>query len=382
MTSQFAHLLKKAVQDIQTNNLASAKMHLNEVLKLEKSHPDALRFMGIVAALQKEWGQALVWVDLALKVNPQNGIAHSNRGNILGELGRYQEALRCYEQAISLEPLYAEAYCNQGNTLQVLGRYQEALASYEKAVKLDPSYAQAFYGVARLFNLRMQYEYALGCCDQALRINSRYEAAQELKANIFSQVKDYQNALDAYDDLLLLNPQSSKAWIAKGNIYAEMKEFVKARTSFFNAFSMKPDSEFLLGSMIQNDLQMCMWDSLDQNIERLVMEVQHGSKSAIPYNLISLLDDRVLIKRSIEIYTDTLQGDIQREQQKNFDSKKRIRLGYFSAHFHNHPTAYLIAELFECHDKERFELIAFVFGKNTPDEMRSRLQVHLINLLI
>ena len=52
----------------------------------------------------------------------------------------------------------------------------------------------------------------------------------------------------------------------------------------------------------------------------------------------------------------------------------KIRLGYFSADFHNHPTAYLIAELFECHDKDKFELIAFVFGRNTPDEMRARLE--------
>jgi predicted O-linked N-acetylglucosamine transferase (SPINDLY family) len=374
MSPQLAQLLQKAVHDIQANDLASAKLLLNEVLKTEKKQPDALRFMGVIAALQREWQQALEWVDLALEVSPQNGIAHSNRGNILIELGRHLEALSCYQQATALEPGYAEAYSNQGNALQALGRYQEALASYEKAVQLDPNYAQAFYGVACLFCLRNQFANALGCCDQALRINPGYEAAQELRGKIFFQVKDYQNALDAYDKVLLLNPKSSDAWICKGHIYAEMKDFLGARTAFLEALAIKPDSEFLLGTMIQNDLQMCRWDCLDQDIKKLIKEIESGKKAATPYNLISLLDDRILIKRSIEIFAKALQGDIQREQQKMIAVKKKIRLGYFSADFHDHPTAHLIAELFECHDKEQFELIAFVFGRNTPDAMRSRLE--------
>jgi len=51
----------------------------------------------------------------------------------------------------------------------------------------------------------------------------------------------------------------------------------------------------------------------------------------------------------------------------------KIRLGYFSADFHNHATAYLMAELFERHDRERFELIAFSFGLDDQGEMRQRL---------
>ncbi|MFZ4480795.1 MAG: UDP-N-acetylglucosamine-peptide N-acetylglucosaminyltransferase [Rhodoferax sp.] len=52
---------------------------------------------------------------------------------------------------------------------------------------------------------------------------------------------------------------------------------------------------------------------------------------------------------------------------------KKIRLGYYSADFHNHATAYLMAELFELHDKERFDLVAFSFGPDKHDEMRMRI---------
>ncbi len=55
-------------------------------------------------------------------------------------------------------------------------------------------------------------------------------------------------------------------------------------------------------------------------------------------------------------------------------SHQRLRIGYFSADFHNHATAYLIAELFESHDRNQFEIFAFSFGPTTQDKMQTRLE--------
>ena len=70
---------------------------------------------------------------------------------------------------------------------------------------------------------------------------------------------------------------------------------------------------------------------------------------------------------------------------KPYKNHKKIRLGYFSADFHNHPTMHLMIELFELHDRERFEVYAFSFGPNQQDKWRKRaslsfdkfLDVHL-----
>ena len=55
-----------------------------------------------------------------------------------------------------------------------------------------------------------------------------------------------------------------------------------------------------------------------------------------------------------------------------YPKHKKIRIGYFSADFHNHATMHLMAELFECHDKKKFELIAFSFGPDKQDQWRKR----------
>jgi predicted O-linked N-acetylglucosamine transferase (SPINDLY family) len=289
-------------------------------------------------------------------------------------LKRYEEALVCYEKAISLEPKYVEAYSNKGNVLQALGNYDEALASYESAILIDKTYAPAFYGAAMIFELRKKYDYALGCCDEAIKINPQYEVAQLLRGHIFFQVKDYQNALAAYDQALLTNPRLANAWLTKADIYTEMKQFNEGVEALGKALEIDPKIDFLLGNLVQNSILMCDWAIYDEQLAKLIRGVENAQKVAIPYNFISLLDDRKLIKRAIEIYAKSMQGKIKRVEQKKLVKKKKIRLGYFSSDFHNHPTAYLIAELFECHDKEKFELIGFVFGNNAPDDMRQRLQ--------
>ena len=51
----------------------------------------------------------------------------------------------------------------------------------------------------------------------------------------------------------------------------------------------------------------------------------------------------------------------------------RLRVGYFSADFHDHATAHLITEVLERHDRGRFEITAFSFGPDADDPWRRRV---------
>jgi hypothetical protein len=73
-------------------------------------------------------------------------------GNALQALGRYEEALVCYDRALAIEKDYVEALNNRGNALQALNRHEEALASYARAIALKPNDAEAHWneGLTRL----------------------------------------------------------------------------------------------------------------------------------------------------------------------------------------------------------------------------------------
>src|SRR4029077_11785196 len=51
----------------------------------------------------------------------------------------------------------------------------------------------------------------------------------------------------------------------------------------------------------------------------------------------------------------------------------KIRIAYLSADFRRHAKACLIGELFDLHDRSRFEVIGVSFGPDDASDMRSRL---------
>jgi protein O-GlcNAc transferase len=339
MSAHTIQLLQKATQEIQANKLDSAKLILEQSLKIDSKQTEVLRHLGIIAAIEADWGEALRLFDLAIQSDPNNFLALSNRGNIL----------------------------------KVLMRFEEALQSYEAALLLNPSDVGALCNAAAIFNLRHEYGLSLACSERASAISPEALMAWEETGKTYWLAKHYEKAIIAFDRVIALDPNNLNAWLSKGNIYAEDKQFDLAQTAFQRAYEIAPQLDYLFGTKLQNALQMCDWSNLQDQTQQLISGIQEGRRVALPYNAFTLLDDPQLIKKAISIYANGIEGNINREIISAYPNHQKIRLGYFSADFHNHPTAYLMAELFEIHDREKFELIAFVFGRNQPDEMRARL---------
>jgi tetratricopeptide (TPR) repeat protein len=76
--------------------------------------------------------------------DPNDTASYQNKGDVLADRGKYEEALLAYEQALQLDPGKAMIYNNKGVALADLGKYEEALVAYEQALQLDPNQALAF----------------------------------------------------------------------------------------------------------------------------------------------------------------------------------------------------------------------------------------------
>ena len=339
MSAHIIQLLQKATQAIQANQLDSGRLLLQEALKLDSKQTEVLRHLGIIAAIEAHWEGALRFFDLAIQSDPNNFLAFSNRGNIL----------------------------------KVLMRFDEALQSYEAALLLNPSDVSALCNAAAIFNLRHEYGLSLACSERASSISPETLMAWEEIGKTYWLAKHYEKAIIAFDRVIALDPNNLNAWLSKGNIYSEDKQFDLAQTAFQRAYEIAPQLDYLFGTKLQNALQMCDWSNLQDQTQQLISGIQEGRKVALPYNVFTLLDDPLLIKKAISIYANGIEGGIKREIISSYPNHQKIRLGYFSADFHDHPTAHLMAELFESHDREKFELIAFVIGRNQPDDMRARL---------
>ena len=132
-------LFKQGFAHHQQGQLAQAKSAYEKILKKNPQYFDALNLLGVIAYQTHDHLRALALMDQAIAVNPRHALVHSNRGNVLQALGRFDEAVSSYDHAVELNPDLAETLNNRGNALQELKHFDEALACYNKAVELEPS---------------------------------------------------------------------------------------------------------------------------------------------------------------------------------------------------------------------------------------------------
>jgi tetratricopeptide (TPR) repeat protein len=142
--------------------LGETLQELKELEAAVKSYDVALRLGYETAELherrsaaQKDMRQFDAALDsadkaLALKDYP---IGHCNRGNVLLDMNRLEEALQSYERAIELSPQLSQAHNNRGVVLGQMGREADALESLGTALALAPDDGLAHWNRA-LLNLR------------------------------------------------------------------------------------------------------------------------------------------------------------------------------------------------------------------------------------
>jgi predicted O-linked N-acetylglucosamine transferase (SPINDLY family) len=130
----------------------------------------------------------------------------------------------------------------------------------------------------------------------------------------------------------------------------------------------------IFGYKAQSALALCDWDLVAQQSQLIQAGIAQKQAVVDPLTLLFLTDDPEQQLAAAKIWTQTRHSQhpmLPAISQRN--RQQKIRIAYYSADFHDHATAYLIAELFELHDKSKFELIGFSFGPDKQDDMRNRL---------
>jgi predicted O-linked N-acetylglucosamine transferase (SPINDLY family) len=347
----------------------------NEAIRLKPNYFEALSNRSVPLNKLKHYAQAIESCDRAIELKPGYVEAWSNKGVVLNTLKRYEEAITHYDKAISLKPDYAEAWSNKGVVLNTLKRYEEAITHYDKAISLKPDYAEAWSnkGVT-LYELKC-YEEAITHYDKAISLKSDYAEAWLNKGVSFQQLKYFNEALTFYDKALSLQPESIEAWANKGIALHELNRYRDASFHYEKALSLKPDLEWIFGDLMYLKLKICSWERVSQALALLPEKIHLGEKIITPFPLLALTDDPLLHQQCAQIYSQEKHpfnpalGPIGKRSQS-----AKIRIAYFSADFGNHPVSMLTAELFELHDRNGFEIIAFSFGPNDHSPMRSRLE--------
>ena len=374
LSQQITAKLREGLVLHNAGQLKQARVIYEEILKFNPKHFNAMQLLGALLIQIKQWNNALTILNQALKINSTNPFVYNNRGVVLKELLYLEEALTSYDNAIELKRDYAEAYSNRGIVLKELKRLAEALASYDKAIELKPDYAEAINNRGNVLKELKRLAEALASYDRAIELKRGYADAYLNRGIVLDELERLEEALKSYDRAIELLPNYAEAYVNRGDALKELKRPDEALSSYEKAIDLKRDYEYLFGTILHTKMFICNWQNFNLNIKKLLSQITNGHKSSSSFIVLALIDSPFIQHKVSEIWLskkNLLKTPFGFNYKRQRNSK--IRIGYYSADFRNHATAYLMAELFELHDKNKFELIAFSFRPCEKDEMRQRL---------
>ena len=376
--SNFLHLLG-AITFEEKDYIKSEKI-ISEVSRL-KPQAEVFQLYALILFKLKKFDLALRSWDDVIKIKPNNAEAYNNKGNILFLLENYEAAIESFKEAIKIKPSYADAYNNLGNPLWRQKKIDESLQSYKKAIEINPNHPEAHNNLGMGLHKLKKYETAFQSYENAIRIKPDYAEAHYNKGNLLFELEKIDKSLESYDTAIKLNPNYAEAYFNKGTVLLAANVNDEALENFKKVLNIKPEFENLPGTIIYTKLRLCDWRNFDEDFKNFKKVVLDPKKNVNPHNLLFTYDSlkaQILVakKWSDKLISFKL-GDNEalnfNNLNKSFKSDKKIKIGYFSADFRKHAVGNLVVNLFELHDKSKFEIYCFYFGPDTNDEIYKRI---------
>jgi len=301
---------------------------------LQISHAITLHRQGMLNEAEK------IYHDI-LSIEPKQVDALHLTGLLNSQRGDYRKAVYFYNKALSYDPKFAGAYHNRAIALNSLGEHTQATDSFTKALTLDPKNSDTHYNLGSVLSTQNQHEDAI----------KHFKLAIKYKPNF----------IDAYNRLCIEFNRLNRP--EEASIY--LKKVIK----------VDPENYRALTTLALTTRIMCEWSHFDAFSTEISM-LANTTDSIEPFYLFPWCDDPRIQFQCAQNHTQSaILPGLSPINAIPDSNDKRIRIGYISRDFRNHVVAQMTIELFELHDREKFEVFGFALGEHDDSEMRK----HLVN---
>ncbi|KAH8055493.1 protein N-acetylglucosaminyltransferase [Aureococcus anophagefferens] len=293
--------------------------------------------------------------------------AESNLGHLLSrnaarDVAKLEVARGHLERAIAAEPDFPDAHFNYGIVLDGLGRV-EARAAYERTMALAPAHENARLNLANTY-------FTEGDSDAAARIQLELVADPTLSRGV---------RLNALNNL--------------GQTFRDGNLHDRAEAVFGEAVAFAPDDGTSLGNLMTARRTICKWAGFE--------ETQRGLLAIVEASLADFEGRRRrgagVGRRDVDLavmpYDATLLQHFPNDVLRRLTSaqvfqrfghaapppprrarRSRLRVGYLSFDFREHPMGYLTRRLVSDHDPAVVETFVLSYGENDASVLRTRAE--------
>jgi predicted O-linked N-acetylglucosamine transferase (SPINDLY family) len=339
-------VLQLALEHHRAGRLADAEPIYRRVLAQHPDHPDALHLLGLIAHQVGRHADAKHLIERAIARHPATPPAdwHHHLGEARRGAGDSAGAEAAFRAAIQVEPPYAEAHNALGQVLLDQQRLDDAAACFTRATELAPQLAQPHLnlGVARMMQRRFG------------------EAVESLRRAV------------------AINPQLAPAWLNLGGALQSLRRIDEAADALDRAVALDPRPHALNGLGLLRIAQARIDDAVASLRRAVALDPTNASSNsnlllALNYvEDISLEDFFAEHVRWAERHERPLTKD-RRPHTNDRSPDRRLRVGYVSPDFKQHPVGLYIEPAVAGHHRDQFEVFCYS-DIAAGDEVTARLQ--------
>jgi predicted O-linked N-acetylglucosamine transferase (SPINDLY family) len=418
-------LLNAGFQAHQRGELNAADTLYRAVLAIDPAHIDALHLSGLCAAQASDLARAQILFQQVLQAQSQHAPACNNLANVHLAQGDREQAMLYYQQARSADPSYPDAIYNQALLLLDLSRFEEAISALNALLLLQPQFAPGYLKLGVAYARSRQPQLALSALDKAMEFGLRSAELWLERGHSMRDVRQLPAALHCYQQAIALNPDAVHAYRNHGVVLHDLGQYAQAVESYDQALQRKPDyhaarysralalqqlgkldqaisdyqsvvdtapeTPFALGRLLHAKMLACDWRGWEALVEALETALIAGKLVADPFGYQAIATSEQNLLRCAQHYCQQMYpsavAEVKHATRQIFPgpgastATKKIRVGYVCGEFRQQATSVLMTQIYELHDRDRFEIYAFDNGWDDGSPMRKRIDTAMFEVV-
>jgi len=356
-------------------NLDAAVSCYRQAVILAPNSSEALTGLGITLRDLKRVPEAEAAFTQAAKFRPDCALTLGNLAGVMYEAGKLEAAIQTYREALAINPNFPEALNNLGNALRESGRPGEAVGCYASSIQLQLSAIG-------------QYPLAVPCGVPPASAAQRLAVSYNNLGGVLKLLGRMAECIVAYEHVVLLQPGAPEAHANVASSYKDAGRHDEAIASYNRALAMRPDFPEAFSNLVHSMQCVCDWRCRCEVLERLEREVrrdlQAGKLPSIqPFHAMTYPFSAELVLSISKSYAAHCLAMARRlpgadsvlthPPMRPLGPGERLRLGYVSSDFGNHPLSHLMGSVFGLHDRSKVEVFCYALSADDGTIWRKRV---------
>ncbi len=360
----------------QQGEISQAAENYKTLLKKIPEHSDAQHLLGVCYLQQGKLKRAQAEILKAIKLNNKIADYWINLSQVQKNLGETSTALESLQSALVLQPDHTQGWNNLGNLQQVLEQHEKAIQCYQQALAQQPNYATAHYNLSISLGKSAKLNEAIQHSKTALELEpGKVEYWGQLGSFLVRAGRN-SDAKSITIKALEFHKESTELLCAMASLIEDEGDLDQALLYYQRVLNKDPSNSQALSQSLYLKRSICDWSELDENFNDLIKGIKQAKPFISPFSFLTEKSSAKQQLQCAELWSRQWNKNNTQLNYPgiNYDADRKIIIGYVSADFYQHPTAYLAVELFEKHDRKKFRVIAYSNSRDDDSEIRKRVK--------